>query len=88
MHPSARGHGLGYRLVDTCMAYARGAGYGRMQLWTNDVLAAARRIYLQRGFTLTGQEPHHSFGADLVGQTYEADLAGNGAGAASSGSAE
>jgi hypothetical protein len=45
-----------------------------MQLWTNDVLAAARRIYLRHGFTLTAAQPHRSFGADLVGQTYETDL--------------
>jgi GNAT superfamily N-acetyltransferase len=72
--PSARGLGIGDRLVTTCMEFARAAGYSRMRLWTNDVLAAARAIYLRHGFTLTEQEPHHSFGADLVGQTYEADL--------------
>jgi GNAT superfamily N-acetyltransferase len=87
VHPSARGHGLGYRLVDTCMDFARGAGYSRMQLWTNDVLAAARRIYLRRGFTMTAEESHHSFGADLTGQTYEAVLTGTCSGAAT-GSAE
>jgi GNAT superfamily N-acetyltransferase len=74
VHPDARGHHLGGRLVDTCMEFARTAGYARMQLWTNDVLTAARHIYLQRGFTLTGQEAHHSFGADLIGQTYTVDL--------------
>ncbi|MGK5741140.1 GNAT family N-acetyltransferase [Micromonospora sp. URMC 103] len=72
--PSARGHGLGGRLVDECLAFARRAGYTRMRLWTNDPLVAARRVYLSRGFTLTGQEPHHSFGVDLVGQVYEVDL--------------
>jgi GNAT superfamily N-acetyltransferase len=81
--PAARGHGIGRLLVDTCMGFARQAGYARMRLWTNDVLADARRIYLRRGFTLVAQEPHRSFGADLVGQTYEADLAGIGASAAS-----
>ena len=45
-----------------------------MRLWTNDVLVAARRIYLKHGFVLTEEEPHHSFGVDLVGQVYEADL--------------
>lgn len=75
VHPDGRGHRLGGRLVDTCMDFARAAGYARMQLWTNDVLAAARHIYLQRGFTLTHQEEHHSFGVDLVGQTYAVDLA-------------
>lgn len=73
--PSARGHGLGGRLVDECMAFARGAGYARMTLWTNDPLLAARRVYLSRGFTLVGQEPHRSFGVDMVGQTYQVDLA-------------
>jgi GNAT superfamily N-acetyltransferase len=75
VHPEARGLGLGDRLVRTCVDFARGAGYTRMQLWTNDVLAAARRIYLRHGFALTDQEPHHSFGTDLVGQTYELALA-------------
>jgi GNAT superfamily N-acetyltransferase len=75
VHPSARGSGIGQRLVSSCMEFARGAGYSRMQLWTNDVLVAARGIYLKHGFALTAQEPHRSFGADLVGQTYEADLA-------------
>jgi GNAT superfamily N-acetyltransferase len=78
VHPTARGLGIGDRLVTTCMEFARTAGYSRMRLWTNDVLAAARAIYLRHGFTLAEQEPHHSFGADLVGQTYEADLAGPG----------
>lgn len=73
--PSARGHGLGGRLVDECMAFARRAGYARMTLWTNDPLLAARRVYLSRGFTLVGQEPHRSFGVDMVGQTYQVDLA-------------
>ncbi|GAB3803198.1 GNAT family N-acetyltransferase [Micromonospora zhanjiangensis] len=72
--PEARGHGLGGRLVDTCLDFARAAGYARMRLWTNHPLVAARRIYLDRGFTLTAEEPHHSFGVDLVGQTYELTL--------------
>jgi GNAT superfamily N-acetyltransferase len=76
VHPDARGHGLGGRLVDTCTRFARDAGYERIRLWTNDPLLAARRVYLARGFSLTAEEPHHSFGADLVGQTYELDLRG------------
>jgi GNAT superfamily N-acetyltransferase len=72
--PSARGRGLGAWLVDECLAFARGAGYRRMRLWTNDPLAAARRIYLSRGFQVVEEEPHHSFGVDLVGQVYQLDL--------------
>ncbi len=75
VHPAGRGHGLGGRLVDTCLRFARTAGYARIRLWTNDPLKAARRIYLSRGFTLTAEEPHHSFGVDLIGETYELDLA-------------
>jgi GNAT superfamily N-acetyltransferase len=74
--PSARGHGLGGTLVRTCMDFAREAGYPRMRLWTQEVLADARRLYLARGFTLIAEQPHHSFGVDLVGQTYQAELDG------------
>lgn len=73
--PAARGLGVGNGLVTTCMEFARAAGYRRMVLWTNSVLVAAIRIYQASGFRLTGEEKHRSFGADLVGQTYEADLA-------------
>ena len=72
--PAARGHGIGAMLVDACVAFARAAGYTRMRLWTNDPLVSARRIYLSRGFTLAEEEPHHSYGADLIGQVYELDL--------------
>jgi GNAT superfamily N-acetyltransferase len=74
VHPDGRGHGLGGRLVDTCLQFARTAGYTHIRLWTNDPLTAARRIYLDRGFTLTAEEPHHSFGVDLIGQTYDLEL--------------
>lgn len=72
--PAARGQHLGSRLVQTCVDFARAAGYRRMVLWTNDPLVAARAIYLKTGFQLTAEEPHHSYGVDLVGQTYELDL--------------
>jgi GNAT superfamily N-acetyltransferase len=72
--PRARGRGLGGRLVDVCIDFARAAGYARMRLWTNDPLVAARQVYLKRGFQLVGQEPHHSFGVDLVGEFYELEL--------------
>ncbi len=74
VEPRARGHALGDRLVQTALAFARAAGYERMRLWTNDPLAAARRIYLRHGFQLVEEAPHHSFGVALVGQTYELDL--------------
>ena len=72
--PAARGLGIGTRLVETCLAFARRAGYRRVVLWTNDVLVSARRIYRAAGFTLTEQEPHHSFGQDLIGQTWTLEL--------------
>jgi GNAT superfamily N-acetyltransferase len=72
--PAGRGHGLGTRLVEQCLDFASSAGYSKIRLWTNDVLAAARKIYLAAGFRLVEQEPHHSFGVDLVGQVYELDL--------------
>jgi GNAT superfamily N-acetyltransferase len=74
VHPEGRGLGLGARLVDECVEFARGAGYERIVLWTNHPLVAARHIYLEAGFILTDQGPHHSFGVDLVGQTFELDL--------------
>jgi GNAT superfamily N-acetyltransferase len=75
VHPAARGQQLGRQLVEQAIAFARQAGYQRMMLWTNDVLAAARHIYLAAGFRLVSEEPHHSYGADLTGQIYELDLA-------------
>lgn len=72
--PAVRGQGLGGRLVDECLEFARAAGYSRVKLWTNHPLVAARQLYLARGFSLVEEEPHRSFGADLIGQVYELGL--------------
>ncbi|MFB7462629.1 GNAT family N-acetyltransferase [Streptomyces sp. NPDC056224] len=72
--PKARGLGLGTRLVEECLAFARQAGYRQVTLWTNDVLVSARKIYQSLGFALADEEPHHSFGHDLVGQNWTLDL--------------
>jgi DNA-binding MarR family transcriptional regulator/GNAT superfamily N-acetyltransferase len=70
VEPGARGHGLGDRLVRSCVGFAREQGYDEVVLWTNSVLDAARRIYQRAGFTLTEEKPHHSYGKDLVGQDW------------------
>jgi DNA-binding MarR family transcriptional regulator/N-acetylglutamate synthase-like GNAT family acetyltransferase len=74
VEPKARGFGLGTRLVEECVGFAREAGYRRVSLWTNDVLKAARAIYAATGFKLVRSEPHHSFGHDLVGEVWEMAL--------------
>lgn len=72
--PKARGLGLGARLVDECVKFARKAGYTKITLWTHSVLAAARHLYEQAGFTLTASEPRHSWGQDVVAEYWDLDL--------------
>ena len=72
--PRARGLGLGKRLVEECLRFAKDAGYTSMTLWTQSILTAARAIYHRAGFRLVAEEPHHSFGVDLIGETWEREL--------------
>ena len=71
VEPAARGLGIGERLVTECEHFARAAGYRKIVLWTNSNLTAARAIYRKAGYQLVHSEAHHSFGHDLVGETWE-----------------
>ena len=74
VEPTARGLGLGARLVSECERFAHMAGYARITLWTNSLLLAARGIYQKAGYERVTSQPHHSFGQDLVGETWQKDL--------------
>lgn len=74
VEPTVRGYGIGAHLVDACVDFARQSGYETVTLWTNDILVSARRLYQRAGFRLVHEEAHHSFGHDLVGETWELSL--------------
>ncbi|MFZ7101613.1 MAG: bifunctional helix-turn-helix transcriptional regulator/GNAT family N-acetyltransferase [Peptococcaceae bacterium] len=74
VEPKARGLGLGTRLVEECIRFAKRTGYRKMVLWTNSILLEARHIYQKLGFEMTEADTHHSFGHDLVGETWELNL--------------
>lgn len=74
VEPSARGLGIGTRLVDACISFARDAGYRKVRLWTDSQLLAARHLYEQAGFVRIGTEPHNDFGEGLVSETWELKL--------------
>ena len=74
VEPKARGLGLGTRLVNECIKFAQQVGYSKITLWTNNILSAARHTYQKAGFRLINEQPHRSFGQDLVAQTWELKL--------------
>jgi GNAT superfamily N-acetyltransferase len=74
VEPSARGRGIGTRLINECLAFARAAGYQTVKLWTNSVLVDARRLYARAGFRLVESEPYHAFGHELVSEFWEIEV--------------
>ena len=74
VEPQARGSGLGTRLVDECVRFARRAGYRTLMLWTQSELSAARRLYQAAGFRVVRRERNHSFGKALASETWQLDL--------------
>jgi GNAT superfamily N-acetyltransferase len=74
VEPSARGLGIGRRLVEECIRFARQAGYRKITLWTQSTLAAARGIYKKAGFTIVAKQPNDRFGHDLMSETWELEL--------------
>ena len=72
--PKARGLGLGQRLVDECVTFAREAGYAKITLWTHSILTAARHVYEKVGFTLTSSEPRHTWSKDVVAEFWDLEL--------------
>ena len=74
VEPKARGYGIGRRLIEECIAFAKSAGYEKMVLWTNDVLNVARHLYEQFGFRLVHEEPNTLFGPMTMAQTWEKEL--------------
>jgi GNAT superfamily N-acetyltransferase len=74
VEPDARGMGIGARLVEHCVQFAEQAGYTSITLWTQTILEGAQRLYARAGFELTDSKPHHSFGRDLVDQTWTREL--------------
>lgn len=74
VEPTARGLGIGVRLVEECIAFARQAGYRKITLWTHSVLTTARGIYERTGFKLIESKPHNSWGKEVVGETWDLEL--------------
>jgi DNA-binding MarR family transcriptional regulator/N-acetylglutamate synthase-like GNAT family acetyltransferase len=74
VEPRARGHGIGRRLVEECVRFAREAGYRRITLWTQSILVSARTIYQRCGFTKVAEKPHRDFGVNLIGEIWEMSL--------------